>query len=135
MLNAVGRGDLPAVTRLICKDEMWEFGASEPAAAKTALGDYLALYWKGLRSPLPFFSRTSFAFASRKILRGKSDGEAIREAWRAWQGGYMNGGESADAYHRRCFGDGDVLDAAFASTALEIYGPVFAAGRQFTRLE
>jgi exodeoxyribonuclease V gamma subunit len=129
VLNAVGRGDLPAVTRLICKDEMWEFGASEPAAAKTALGDYLALYWKGLRSPLPFFSRTSFAFASRKILGGKSDGEAFREAWRVWRGGYAIGGESADAYIRKCFGDGNVLNAAFASTALEIYRPVFAAGR------
>ena len=135
VLNAMGRSDLPAVTRLICKDEMWEFEASTPVTAQTALGEYLTHYWKGLRSPLPFFSRTSFAYASRKILAGKSDGEAFGEASRAWQGGYAYDGESADAYLRKCFGDGDVLDAAFASTALEIYGPVFAAGRQFTRLE
>jgi exodeoxyribonuclease V gamma subunit len=132
VLSAMDRSELPAVTRLICKDEMWEFEASAPAAAQTALGDYLSLYWKGLHSPLPFFSRTSFAFASRKILGGKSDKEAFREASKAWQGGYAFSGESADAYHLKCFGDADVLDAAFASSALEIYGPVLAAGRQFT---
>jgi exodeoxyribonuclease V gamma subunit len=129
VLDIIGHNDLPAVTQLICKNEAWEFKALTDS--KSVLRSYLAHYWQGLQSPLPFYSRTSFAYASKKIIKGKSDGDALKEAFTAWNGGYYHRGESADAYHRQCFadGEGDILNAAFASTALSIYAPVFAAGR------
>jgi exodeoxyribonuclease V gamma subunit len=47
------------------------------------LGTLLDFYWRGLRKPLPFFPRSSFAFAERKIhpTRGSSPLEKARKAW------------------------------------------------------
>lgn len=128
MLNLSQRDDKPGRTLLICKDTTWEFG--RVADPQSILMTYLNLYWQGLQFPLPFFSRTSFAYAFQKIVKGKSEGEAMKEALKAWHGGYYLAGDSADAYHRKCFSDSDLFGDSFAPTAIAVYEPVFAAGRQ-----
>ena len=127
VLNIINRGDLPNKTQLICKDEIWEFESLDDP--QLVLEGYLALYWQGLQFPLPCFSRTSFAYAFNKIVKGRSDGDAFKEARKAWDGGYYHRGESQDVYHHKCFRDENVLDTTFASTAIEIFTPLFAAGR------
>ena len=50
---------------------------------RTLLAQLLDLYWQGLRKPLPFFPRSSFAFAERTVhpTRGSSPLEKARKAW------------------------------------------------------
>jgi exodeoxyribonuclease V gamma subunit len=53
--------DGPKSSYLLGEDETWEF--KEVANAKELLGGLLELYLKGLAAPLPFFPKSSFAYA------------------------------------------------------------------------
>lgn len=130
-LNMLGQTDLPATTRLICKDAVWEFAAVKDP--QEALHTYLKIYWQGLQAPLPFFSRASFAYAEKIVLKGRPEGDALKEAFKKWRGGYFQRGESDDPYHLRCFAEKEPIDdRRFASLAIEIYAPLLAAGRQLS---
>lgn len=127
-LSSAENGKPHQRTRLICKDAVWEF-APVPESDKV-LADYLAIYWQGLRQPLPFFERTSYAYAFRRIYQEKDRDQAFKDAFKAWRGGYVGRGESGDDYVRRCFNDLHMLRPEFESMAMRIYAPVFDAGKQ-----
>ncbi len=127
VLNMIQQDGLPTRTQLICKDAAWEF--VPVADPRSVLERYTGLYWQGLRSPLSFFNHTSYAYAHQKIVQEKTDGEAVKAALKEWHGGDYHIGESDDAYHRKCFSQGNPFNAAFSSTALAVFEPVFAAGR------
>ena len=96
--------------------------------ASKLLSDLLALYWSGLREPLRFLPRTSWAFA-RAIIEGKDAIEAGRKARSIWRGNEREGrGEQEDAYLKLAFRNvRDVLDEAWQETSRRVLLPLLAA--------
>jgi exodeoxyribonuclease V gamma subunit len=79
----------------------------------TCLRLLLDFYWAGLRQPLKFFPRSSFAYAKKWEL------DSARTVWR---GDYFPEGD--DPYYRLCFGDADPLDDEFERVTRAILEPL-----------
>ena len=122
LAHAAALGTPPQPAVLAGDDETITFGPA-PAGALPAL---LELYWQGLRSPLPFFPKTSLEFAEAQGCKGRTPLERAREVWR---GNVRAAGEAEEAALRLCFGgpEADPLDAAFEELALAVYGPMLEA--------
>jgi exodeoxyribonuclease V gamma subunit len=95
-----------------------------PQAAPAELAKLLQLYWTGLRRPLPFFPRSSFAFA-RPHREGKDPLEAARAEWLG-DPDYGHPGECEDKWFHQCFRHGEPLDREFEETAVAVFGPLLA---------
>jgi exodeoxyribonuclease V gamma subunit len=123
-LNAAG---LASASTLVARDATVRF---HPAADSQALlADLVALYRLGLAAPLPFFPRASRAYAEA-MAEGRPAAEALRRALRAFTEapGGGSGGESADAYVRQLYRQGNPLDPGFLAGAGEVpsFGDVAA---------
>jgi exodeoxyribonuclease V gamma subunit len=87
--------------------------SAEDAAAQIAT--LVSLYARGLARPLPYFPRSSWAFA-------RSDGN-LREARSVWNGNPQYAGESAEPAIALAFrGVADPLDGEFETTARAVFG-------------
>jgi exodeoxyribonuclease V gamma subunit len=109
-------------SRLICRDRRCEYPIVEDS--RTYLAKLLAIYWEGLQRPIPFFPRTSWAYAE-KMLKSQDHGWALSEARKTWQPEYKDArGEKEDPYFSLCFREPDPLNEEFASLAMEVFGPI-----------
>lgn len=106
-----------------------------PNNAAALLRALLEVYWTGLRAPLKFFPKTSFAYAEAaqpkekktKSTRSKpATNSAIAKARSAWDGNESRSipGDKDDAYVRLCFQNIEPLDEAFETLALQICEPL-----------
>lgn len=118
-------------SRLEAVDDSLCFGPVDDAEAQ--LARLLSLYRQGLRKPLPFFLKSSFAYAQKqaKPPRGAGDAESIRAAalqaaWDAWHGAEFGNGfpESANSYYQAVYRGGDPLDEAFEALAVDVFAPM-----------
>jgi exodeoxyribonuclease V gamma subunit len=92
------------------------------ADARARLADLLALYWEGLRRPLPFFPRAAYAACAAKK-------DALGAARRAWESPVQQGpipGEDADPYNALAFRGRDPLDDDFLALARRVFEPLRA---------
>lgn len=89
-----------------------------PEEAENILGSLLEWYWQGLCAPLPFFPRTSAAYAEKLSWdRGKAEA--------AWAPMFNAGqGDSKDPYSRLCFGAELPYDAGFEKVSRSIMTPL-----------
>lgn len=98
----------------------------DPAAALTALLD---AYWRGLHAPLPFFPKSSYAYALRMAKDGNHDA-ALAAAHKEWdEPEFRNGpqyGESENPWYRLAYRGSEPLDEGFCDTARELLGPLMA---------
>ena len=97
---------------------------------RTLLAGLLDFYWEGLREPLPFFPRSSFAFAERKVhpTRGSTPLEKARKAWGdsalPHDDDLGQGPEREDDYFDLAFRNlNDPLGPEFQEIALKIFEP------------
>jgi len=102
----------------------WEYGPVENGAE--ALAGLLEHYWEGLQRPLPFFPRSSWAYARLALEKGSPEGEALRKVSEAWAGDDYRRGELEDPYYHLCFRDIDPLDDEFQRLAVDVFEPLFA---------
>jgi exodeoxyribonuclease V gamma subunit len=113
--------DAPArITTWHSLDTSFRFQPVEDAPAQLAA--LLALYRRGLGTPLPFFAETALDFATRAINgTGRSDPLfAARQTFEKREAG--------DAWNQLAFrGVDDLLGGEFAALATEIWAPLFAA--------
>jgi exodeoxyribonuclease V gamma subunit len=125
--NAVTPGQ---TTTLVGEDEVQRFRAPENPQA--LLQELLETYWTGLRRPLHFFPRTSYAFvdAQQRIPRGRtalrSDEEAVRVARGAWEGTEYSKAppELDNPAYALCFRGVEPLDEEFIALARRVMGPL-----------
>ena len=85
----------------------------------------LALYRKGMRSPVRFFPETSLEYA-KKARDPKKAGKALSDARGKWSGNEFVPGEGSDLHCLRCFGEEAPLDEEFTTTALEVWEPLLS---------
>lgn len=117
-LQALPPGVSPAETKLVGTDQVYSFApVADPQGILTGL---LALYWQGLRQPLPFFPETSKAYQER-LGRGAAHPEALARALVKWEGGEFGVGEGEEAYRQLCYRGQSPLVGAFAEIAEEFW--------------
>ncbi len=123
VLNAAGNGR-PNETLLVMLDRSIRYRSVENAPAH--LERLLGFYWQGLMEPLPFFPKSSAAWAEKA---GKSDEARLDAASKAWKEGYDGReGEGADAAILRCFGHEPPFGERFRSIADSLLVPMFEHG-------
>jgi exodeoxyribonuclease V gamma subunit len=89
-------------------------------AARAVLADLVALYWDGLRRPLPFFPAASYAAT-------KPTGNHVAAAREQWDGSDFPGappGDGADPYHALAFRGRNPLDDEFFTMAHRVFDPM-----------
>jgi exodeoxyribonuclease V gamma subunit len=116
-------GRAPRRSLLIGRDCAWALGRVE--TAPEVLAGLLSLYRRGLTQPIRFFPETSLAWFLRAGRVPGDERGALAAARQRWVGGDYVVGESADPYHRLCFGQTEPLDEEFTETARAVYGPLF----------
>jgi exodeoxyribonuclease V gamma subunit len=113
----------PKTSCLIGEDTSFEFAGMVPAGARRILDQLLDVYWQGLIRPLPFFPKTSCAFA-------RQGRDPMKQATQSWEGtgdSDFQQGEKVDPYFHLCFGnDPAPLGDAFQKLALEVFAPMTA---------
>jgi exodeoxyribonuclease V gamma subunit len=108
------------------RDEVSRYVFHPVENPRPVLEALLALYWEGLRRPLPFFPETSFAYGRAFFGKGKSGGDALADARREWErDGEYAPGKGDDPIVKRAFGSSDPLGEPFPSVAEQILGPLF----------
>ncbi len=101
-----------------------EVRLGETADALDHLRNLLDIYWQGLSRPLPFFPRTSFAFAQSQ-QRGVSDQGSLGLAEKVWLGNNFVPGEDRSDYSQRLYQETDSLfDQEFKNLAVDVYAPL-----------
>ncbi len=120
ILNLTGAQRPPERGILVAKDRMLSY---EPGGeGEELLKALLAAYWQGLIKPLPFFPRSSFAYAEAMEKHG-DEGKATAAAWKVWDSDY-GASELDDPYFRLCFNKIDPLEDEFKELAMQIFGPI-----------
>lgn len=121
--NAAAGKTEPALTTLVGKNGSLSF--SVPEESTQFLAQLLEFYWAGLREPLRFFPRTSFAYAEA-IRRQRDPEAALKDARKEWESHPFSDapGECEDLYNKLAFGDGDPLDEAFETLAKAVLEPL-----------
>jgi len=93
--------------------------------SQTILKDLLLLYQNGLKKPIHFFPKSSFAFVEA-IYGGKSESEALIEAQKKWTPNNYDpaASESENLYHIRYFKSSNPFDLSFQELAKKIFIPI-----------
>ncbi len=95
-----------------------------PGDPAGTLETLLALYWRGLKKPLPFASESSLAWAVRFRKSGDAD-EARDSAAGKWTSGPFQRGEDGDPWYRTCFRrTTPLVDEDFGPTARMVFDPL-----------
>ncbi|HYR02016.1 MAG TPA: hypothetical protein VES58_01630, partial [Syntrophobacteria bacterium] len=102
----------------------WEYSPVENGAG--LLVGLLERYREGLQRPLPFFPRSSWAYARLVLERGSPEGEALGKVSETWAGDDYRRGEREDPYYHLCFRDTDPLDDEFRRLAIDLFEPLLA---------
>ncbi|MDD2338677.1 MAG: exodeoxyribonuclease V subunit gamma, partial [Geobacteraceae bacterium] len=111
LLNEIKREGYPVVSVLATTDgSLHLLPVKESGACLRLLLDF---YWSGLRQPLKFFPRSSFAY-SKKWDMGS--------ARNAWCGDHFSEGD--DPYYQLCFGASNPLDEEFERVTRAILDPL-----------
>lgn len=101
---------------LVGRDAVLELGQPEPAIARQAFSDLIALWRQGMNEPLPLACQTALAFLNDET-----------RASRAYDGEFNRAGEAGrDACLARVYPDYEALtaDGRFADLARRLYGPL-----------
>ncbi|CAN5706398.1 exodeoxyribonuclease V subunit gamma [soil metagenome] len=109
------------------------FSAVENARAR--LNELLNLYWRGLREPLPFFPRSSLAYAEQMLGVTRSKFSPLQQAQRAWgrspksrEPDFGERPEREDKHFDLAFRNvPEPLGAEFQELAMQVFDPVLQA--------
>ncbi|MBB5019413.1 exodeoxyribonuclease V gamma subunit [Chitinivorax tropicus] len=97
--------------------------------ADALLGELLTYYWQGLHTPLPFFIKSSYAYAEA-IHREQPAERALINARKEWDAPEtrfnLHFGESENIWYQAAWRATDPLDEHFAHLAVQLYSPLLA---------
>ncbi|WP_137938466.1 exodeoxyribonuclease V subunit gamma [Chitinivorax sp. B] len=87
-------------------------------------------YWQGLHAPLPFFIKSSYAYAEA-IHRNQPEERALANARKEWDAPEMrfnlHFGESENIWYQAAWRAADPLDDTFGKLAVTLYTPLLDA--------
>lgn len=126
-----GEGSEEHSSVLLAKDAEARFApiASDEAVAR--LAELLAVFWRGLAQPVPFFPASAWEYARAKFYPSpRARSSPLAKARSAWAGNDRAPGERNDPCFARCFGSGDgdgnaePLGTEFQETAETVFKPL-----------
>ena len=119
----------PLKSCLIGTDAVWEF---KPVNQGGRLLQFLiALYRRGLSTPIHFFPESAFVYALKRIIQDQSKESARAAALNKWLGSDFARGESEDPYYDLCFRDSQPpLDDVFIKNAMDVFEPLLQYGHK-----
>ncbi|MEI6847862.1 MAG: exodeoxyribonuclease V subunit gamma [Chlorobiaceae bacterium] len=125
VLNTEQRTGYPEETLLLMVDDAKRFTVVHDSSMH--LEKLLQHYWRGLMMPLPFFLRSSLAYAEKD-----EESEKLKAARKEWMdNGFTNHlGEGSDPAIHLCFGSSDPFNEAFKSLTDEILIPMMQSERK-----
>ncbi len=128
LFNIVGGSAHPATSVHVASDKILRFKPVD--GARDCLARLLDYYWDGLQRPLPFFPRSSLAFAESALGLKSSKAGPIELARRQWEDKDFGGpaGEGGDPYIELCFRAVGSFPGEFGTIARDIYAPTFEHG-------
>jgi len=118
LLLCAAQPEQTPATRLFATDRTLDLAFA--AEASSLLSDLLAIYWEGLREPAPYFPRSSFELARRK-LRPKPAETSVENAARQ----VFFKDESGDPHFELCFRGREPLGDAWQALAVRLWKPFF----------
>ena len=132
LLAAHAAGIEPVVARglFVTREETVQL--QPPDHPRELLASLLETYWSGLRQPLKFFPKTSWAFAEQEYRLSQPGNRAKKDpllsARGMWEGDAYRDltGEGDDPWFALCFGQGDPLDDEFKARARTVFGPLLS---------
>jgi exodeoxyribonuclease V gamma subunit len=106
-----------------------DFEAPDAGDAQSTLQDLLEMYSRGMHAPIPFFPRTSLAFAKARFTgrKPKERPEAMTSALREWNGGFGTSAERDDPHLAFLYRDREPDWEDFADAAERIYWPLLGS--------
>ncbi len=123
-LNCLAQEGYPAMSLLIGSDYQYRFHPVPDS--RKILKKLLQIYWRGMQIPLPFFPKTSLAYAEKFLDTGDVL-KALYSAGKSWEGNDFSMGEAEDPYLQLCFGKVEnLLGEDFQALALEIFEPLLS---------
>ncbi|HSH13510.1 MAG TPA: hypothetical protein VLA15_07165, partial [Desulfurivibrionaceae bacterium] len=120
-LQAIAPEEALVGTFLVGTDKAFSFGPV--VDAQGILVDLLALYWQGLRQPLPLFPETSREYQER-LGRGEPHAAALAHALQKWEGKERTAGEGGEAYRQLCYRGQNPLGVKFVDVAKVFWAPL-----------
>lgn len=121
--NTAGHGEAHE-TRIVTLDRSIRYRPVTGAAER--LEALLDLYLEGLAEPLPFFPRTSLAWAEKA---DKPETDRRKAALGQWLDGFGGiEGEGSDPAIRRCFGEQPPFNERFQTIAADLLQPMIEHG-------
>jgi len=124
ILDCLGEAPLSPAVSALCTEKL-NCIYKCPPDSRGVLRDLLDVYWQGLKRPLPFFPRSSWAYAE---ALSKDIENPVEQASKKWeQGDYY--ADLDDPYIHRCFALSDPLEGAeFDELARKLIGPALEHG-------
>ncbi len=106
-----------------------DFEAPDAGDARSTIQDLLGLYLRGMHVPIPFFPRTSLAYAKARFTgrKPKERSEALNAALREWDGAFGISAERDDPHLAFLYRDREPDWEDFADAAERIYGPLLGS--------
>jgi len=114
-------------TLLLSPEQSWHLGVIDNPAE--VLRPWLAAYRRALSEPLPFFSRSSYAFAEKISTSRDSAREAAQKVWQPADTDKQSP-ECQDPWYALAFRGREALDTPFEQLTETLLAPAFAALEQ-----
>jgi exodeoxyribonuclease V gamma subunit len=87
-----------------------------PKNPENLLATWVEAYLHGLSQPLPFFAKTSRAYAA-SFIKDQDQDKALGEARALWSDGYKRSGEGSKPHNHYLYRDEEPLDEIFGAWA------------------
>jgi exodeoxyribonuclease V gamma subunit len=120
---AARAANLDVCSAHVARDDIFRAPSLDPAEAQSILHDLAKLYARGMTAPLPFFPRSSLAYAQKRCA-GKDHDASLAAALTQWDGNMAVEAEKDDASLAMIYRDKEPDWEEFEVLALEIYGPL-----------
>jgi exodeoxyribonuclease V gamma subunit len=120
---AARAANLDVCSAHVARDDIFHAPSLDSAEAQSILHDLAQLYARGMTAPLPFFPRSSLAYAQKRCA-GKDHDASLAAALTQWDGNMAVKAEKDDASLAMIYRDKEPDWEEFEALALEVYGPL-----------
>ena len=112
--------------------DLKEYCLSPETEVDALLSDLLQLYWSGLQQPLPFYAKSSYAFAKTVLKKGKDVEKGISKAENKWAPAWKGASGEGEDFYNALVTDGTspFQDDRFMNLAQQFWAPFFELENQ-----
>ncbi len=122
VLNVLKPSNVQLTSRWLDSEKLYCFKPVDNP--EKLLGELFDIYWQGLRQPLHFFSKSSYAYMEHSFKEKDID-ECIYKAKQQWCSAFNSNNEADNPYYSLAFSKEDVFDDDFIELSEQVFRPLF----------